>query len=1041
MLQLAEVSKIYKTAGFEQVALDEASIAFRDSEFVAVLGPSGSGKTTLLNIVGGLDHYNAGDLIIDGISTRNYKDRDWDTYRNNRIGFVFQSYNLIPHQSVLVNVELALTLAGISKTERRERAKAALEEVGLSEHINKKPNQLSGGQMQRVAIARALINDPEIVLADEPTGALDSKTSLQIMALLTEIAKNRLVIMVTHNPELAERYANRIVKLHDGHVAADSNPFIPTVDDVTGKERVIRRTAMSFFTAVSLSFTNLMSKKGRTIMTAFAGSIGIIGIAAILSLANGVNSNIKETEEGTLVAYPLSIQSSSIDIMSMFSFSVSAGDGGTAQAGEEGGEAASEDVIIKERKQVVNTLGSIGQNDLVALKAYFDENGGEINQYVNAIEYSYDLTPQIFASDTANGPVQVNPDAFTRSMGLGQGGGFEQLMTLGSSATYFNPLLENVDLLKEQYDVVAGRWPEAYSECVLVLNGDNSISDHLLYLMGLRDPAELEAMVDQFRNEEEVTTPEDTLEFNANEILGVTFKLVPATSFYAYDEEHSVWTDKKSDEEYLKGLIEAGETLSVVGILRGNPDAEATSLSEGLYYPASLTYHIADQAAQTQIVKDQLANREINVFSGKSFEEENEENSSGGFALDDILSIDEDAIAKAFGINPSAFNLDLSKVLDPAALSAQMPAPPEVDLEDFVASAGTSVSSEDVAKISDVVMRNYLDYCSKENISDPAEIASGLSDYLAKPEVQEELAKAIGDTVDTEEMQADLQQALTLYMQERLAGYTAALMTLMQQQLETGLMSAMQQLNTNMASAMSFNQDAFMGAFQFDMDATEVSELMTALMAQESGTCDSNLKKLGYADRAKPAGIDIYPIDFESKQSVIDILDSYNEQKREAGAEDQVIAYNDIVGALMSFVTDIVDMISSVLVAFVAISLMVSSIMIGVITYISVLERKKEIGILRAIGARKRDIGNVFNAETLIVGLIAGIMGILITLLLMTIANLIVSTTMGIQSIAILPVNAAVVLVLVSMGLTFIAGLIPSSAASRRDPVEALRSE
>ncbi|MDR2587137.1 MAG: ABC transporter ATP-binding protein, partial [Coriobacteriales bacterium] len=458
MLQLAEVSKVYTTAGFEQVALDEVSIAFRDSEFVAVLGPSGSGKTTLLNIVGGLDHYDAGDLIIDGISTRSYRDQDWDTYRNNRIGFVFQSYNLIPHQSVLVNVELALTLAGVSKAERRERATAALEEVGLGEHISKKPSQLSGGQMQRVAIARALINDPEIVLADEPTGALDSKTSVQIMALLTEIAKNRLVIMVTHNPELAERYANRTVKLHDGRVEADSNPFIPTIDDVLGKERQVRRTAMSFFTALTLSFTNLMTKKGRTVMTAFAGSIGIIGIAAILSLANGVNNYIKDVEENLLTVYPLSIQSSGMDLTAMLSVSVEA----TGSASGAGAEEDEKELTIQESKQIVNTFSSIGQNDLAALKAYLDEDGGGINQYVNAIEYSYGVTPQIFSSDASNGAVQVNPDILSRSMGLDQGGAFNQLMSMGTSTSLFNPLIEDTEMLQGQYDVVAGRWPESY---------------------------------------------------------------------------------------------------------------------------------------------------------------------------------------------------------------------------------------------------------------------------------------------------------------------------------------------------------------------------------------------------------------------------------------------------------------------------------------------------------------------------------------------------------------------------------------------------
>jgi ABC-type antimicrobial peptide transport system permease subunit len=614
-------------------------------------------------------------------------------------------------------------------------------------------------------------------------------------------------------------------------------------------------------------------------------------------------------------------------------------------------------------------------------------------------------------------------------------------MSMGTSTSLFNPLIEDTEMLQGQYDVVAGRWPESYSECVVVLSSDGSISDYQLYLMGLRDPLELEDMVKQFQNEEEVTTPAETLEFTADEILGVTFKLVPATDFYAYDETYGVWTDKRSDKDYLQGLVEAGETLSVVGILQANPDASATSLSPGVYYPASLTYHLMEQAAEAQIVKDQLANHDVNVFTGKTFEEEEENSAFGDFALDDLMSIDENAIAGAFSMDPSALNVDLSGVLDPSALSANLPPVPEVDLEDFISSSDIEIPTEDIVAISNTVMREYLTYCLANGIVTPEAIVDGFPDYLALPEVQEKLNVAISDTIDTEALQDEVQAAFSQYMQEVMAGYLASVMGAMQQQMQVGLTVAMQELSANMARAMRIDETAFANAFQFNMDEEQLSEIIMAMLSGESNTYDNNLKKLGYADVAKPAGIDIYPLDFESKQQVVNILDDYNRQKETAEEEDKVITYTDIVGLIMTSVTTIIDMISYVLVAFVAISLVVSSIMIGVITYISVLERKKEIGILRAIGARKRDIGNVFNAETLIVGLTAGVMGILITLLLSIPTNLIVAASFGVPSIAILPVNAAVILVFVSMGLTFIAGLIPSSAASRRDPVEALRSE
>ena len=851
MLQLINVCKSYTTADFTQTALDHVSVAFRDNEFVAVLGPSGSGKTTMLNIIGGLDHYDGGNLLIDGVSTSDYKDRDWDAYRNNRIGFVFQAYNLIPHQTILENVELALTLSGVSRVERRQRAIEALGRVGLAEHVSKKPSQLSGGQMQRVAIARALINDPEILLADEPTGALDSKTSVQIMDLLTEIADDRLVIMVTHNPELAQRYATRIVTLADGVIRDDTRPFDPAAENSPRRAaKQARRTSMSFLTALSLSFKNLLTKKGRTLMTAFAGSIGIIGIAAILSLANGVNSYIANVEEETLSEYPLQIQDQGFDMTSMMGL----GSGSDGSSSEKAQDDASDDDSgkpVHESKMIASTFDSIGSNDLASLKKYLDSGESGVEPYVSSIEYGYSVTPQIFSSDTSGGAHQVNPDKSFASIGLGSSTASNGIMSSMMSTNIFYKLPDNMGMVEGQYDVMAGHWPENYDEIVLVLTPGGSVSDFMLYSMGLRDHAELESMVRAFANEEAVNAPSDSLSFSYDDLMGVTFKLVNAADFYQRDNEYGVWKDKSGDDAYMGNLVDNGETLKIAGVVKPKEGAKITSLQTGLYYPSSLVNHLIDQAGNTQIVQDQKANPATNVITGKSF--------------------------------------------------------------------------------------------------------------------------------------AD--------------------------------------------------------AFQMNMDENELAELMASLMSTEQSSYDNNMKKLGWADYAKPASIDIYPKDFPSKQNVIDILDNYNDRMESNGEEGKVVSYTDIVGALMSSVTTIVNMISYVLVAFVAISLVVSSIMIGVITYISVLERKKEIGILRSIGASKGDISRVFNAETIIVGFTAGVIGIGLTALACIPANAIVYSLFDVRNVAILPWQAAVVLVGISVLLTFLAGLIPSSAASRKDPVEALRSE
>ncbi|WP_101721469.1 ABC transporter ATP-binding protein/permease [Eggerthella timonensis] len=1092
MLQLLNICKSYTTADFTQTALDNVSVSFRDNEFVAILGPSGSGKTTLLNIVGGLDHYDSGNLIIDGISTEQYKDKDWDAYRNNRIGFVFQSYNLIPHQTVLSNVELALTLSGVSRAERHDRAVAALQQVGLGDHINKKPSQLSGGQMQRVAIARALINDPEILLADEPTGALDSKTSVQIMDLLTEIANDRLVIMVTHNPELAEDYATRIVTLTDGVIRSDTDPFDPTAEDMRESEKPARRTKMSFFTALALSFKNLMTKKGRTLMTAFAGSIGIIGIASILALANGVNNYIKSVEEETLSEYPLQIQSTGFDMTSMM-FGA-AGEG--AEASGDGGTEEKPEDSVHVVEMVSNMVSSIGSNDLASLKEYLDSGESDIDQYTNAIEYTYNVAPQIFSSD-AEKLRQVNPDKSFSALGLGSSTSSNSLMSMSMSTDTFYEMPSDPGLYEYQYDVKAGRWPENHNEVVLVLTGNGGISDFMLYTLGLRDSAELDDMVKKFAAEEEVTAPTDMEDPSYEDILGVSFKLVNAADYYVHDDEFNVWKDKTDDEAYMRELVENGEDIEVVGVVQPRDDATATMLSSGINYPATLTDYVIEEAADSAIVKDQIAHPDTNVFTGKSFDDEGDDEDA--FSMESLFTIDGDAIQAAFKFDESALTSGLSGMsLDLSGLSLDMGSLPAfdgssitidpssidmgqyLDFSDIKLDMGDVQPDMDSAKMQAAmkeIMEGFQPWYKNWAQEQVAQgkvptMEDGAKAYLASDEVQKKIAAAIMGSIDmdkaTEALQAQLQQqigakmqqavpamaqalqsqlqasistAMSSYMQNVLGAYMQQMSAAVEAQVSAAMQQSMSQIAANMSNAMSIDESAFQNAFKMNMSEEELGELMMSLMNTEDTSYDNNLKKLGYADPAKPGGIDIYPIDFESKEKVIEILDGYNDRMTDEGQEDKVITYTDFVGTLMSSVTDIVNMISYVLVAFVAISLVVSSIMIGVITYISVLERKKEIGILRSIGASKGDISRVFNAETIIVGFTAGVIGIGLTALACIPANAIVYSLFDVADVASLPWQAAVILVAISVFLTFLAGLIPSSAASRKDPVEALRSE
>ena len=1043
MLQLRNIRKAYTTGSFTQTALDDVSISFRDSEFVAILGPSGSGKTTLLNIIGGLDHYDTGDLVIDGISTKEYKDRDWDTFRNNRIGFVFQAYNLIPHQTILANVELALTLSGVSRAERRTRALDALRKVGLGDHVDKKPSQLSGGQMQRVAIARALINDPEILLADEPTGALDSKTSVQIMDLLTEIANDRLVIMVTHNPELAEQYATRIVNLADGVIRSDSDPFDPAPEDMRASKKQVRRTSMSFLTALSLSWNNLLTKKGRTLMTAFAGSIGIIGIAAILSLANGVNSYIANVEEETLSEYPLSIENQGFDMTSLMTMGMgaqggSSSSGDSQDAGQTGSSNGDADGgTVGESKMVTGMFGSIGSNDLASLKDYLDNGDSGIDQYVNSIEYGYNITPQLFSSDIEDGVRQVNPDKSFSSIGFGSATSTNGIMSSMMSTNVFYEMPSDPDLYQDQYDVVAGTWPQSYSDIVLVLTPNGKVSDFMLYTMGLRDHSELDDMVRAFANEDEVNAPDDYMTLTYDQLMGVTFKLVAATDYYQYDSDYHVWKNKSDDADYMRDLVNSGEDVHICGIVKPKAGAKITSLQTGFYYTSDMVSHIIDEATDSQIVKDQLADSATNVFTGKSFvEEANAEGSS--FDMSSLFTIDGNKLQAAFQIDPDALSVDMSS-LDLSGAASDLPAAPEMDPSEFQVSGQPTINKEAAAALMATVEKDYFAYYSEQ--VQQGKPAPSFNEYFATERAQKLVSDALPGIIDTSEMQAEFAQKIQAYLQATMSSYMNQVVRAMQTQMQAAMTQVMGQLSANMATAMHVDESAFADAFQMNMDEKELTELMMSLMSSETTSFDGNLNKLGYADYAKPASIDIYPKDFESKQSVIDILDGYNDKMKAEGEDDKAVSYTDIVGALMSSVTTIVNMISYVLVAFVAISLVVSSIMIGVITYISVLERKKEIGILRSIGASKGDIGRVFNAETVIVGLVAGLIGIGVTALGCIPANAIVYALFDVPNVAILPWQAAVILVAISVFLTFLSGLIPSSAASRKDPVEALRSE
>ncbi len=1153
MLQIRDISKEYRTGTLVQKALDHVSLNLRDNEFVAILGPSGSGKTTLLNIIGGLDRYDSGDLIINGVSTKQYKDKDWDSYRNHTIGFVFQSYNLIPHQTVLANVELALTIGGISRTERKERALEALEKVGLKEQAHKKPNQMSGGQMQRVAIARALVNDPDILLADEPTGALDSDTSIQVMELLKEVAKDRLVVMVTHNPELAEEYATRIVRLRDGVIRSDTDPY--EVKEGEAVHRNLGRASMSFLTALSLSFNNLRTKITRTLLVAFAGSIGIIGIALIMSLANGVNGYIKNIEEQTLTEYPLAITSQGFDMSSM------------VEVRRNAEEVDRKDVM--ETQTLSSMFSTVTANDLASLKDYLESGRSNVYDYTKAIEYSYSITPQIYRED-GDSYRQVNPDQTMNAMGLNYSSSIGSMFSSYSSSDVFHQLPDDPDLYIDQYELKAGKWPENYNECILILTLSGNVTDMELYAMGLKDASELDEMIKKFSQGEPVDTPSPPGTYTYDDFMGITFKVINSADLFVYDSTYEVWTDKSTDTEYMKKLVADSEELTIVGVAAAKEDSDIAMLTFGINYPSSLTYHLMEYAAGSEIVKSQLKTQSTDVITNTPFGEK----SNKEMDMSSMFAIDTEAMENAFQFDMSAINLgsidmsdvdfsslinvdnltsgmedlDLSSLMsgvkfnlteealntlfqdvlggyleyaaqDPATDYSKLPEslgewllteeartlitndireildeiaentmteerirqliedvmagyavyaeehgydnPEEFNLHfaeylqteeasaiiregvlgilDEIAAA--SLTEEQIDKIVTDLYNSYTAYAQENSLPDPTKLSDSFGAYLALPETQQVIAETAASIIDYSGAESAMKDMMASYG-TTVANEITNAMRSMSSIITSRITSAMTEAMSSLQDGFSFDADSFSNAITLNFSEKEMQELFASMMSTETTSYSGNLYKMGYADLSNPASISIYPIDFEGKGEIKTILDNYNETMKETDQEEKVVRYTDIVGTLMSSVTDIINAISYVLIGFVAISLIVSSIMIGVITYISVLERRKEIGILRAIGASKHNISQVFNAETFIIGILAGLMGVGISRLLLIPGNMLIHHLTGEATInASLPVPAAIVLVILSVILTLLGGLIPSGKAAKSDPVTALRTE
>ena len=1100
MLQLNHIKKEYKTGDLVQKALDDVSLNLRDNEFVAILGPSGSGKTTLLNVIGGLDRYDSGDLIINGISTKKYTDRDWDSYRNHTIGFVFQSYNLIPHQTVLSNVELALTISGISGAERRSRATKALEQVGLGDQLHKHPSEMSGGQMQRVAIARALVNNPDILLADEPTGALDSDTSIQVMELLKEVAKDRLVVMVTHNPELAEQYATRIVRLRDGVIQSDTAPFAP--DDsaqVPPVHKNLGHSSMSPLTALALSFNNLLTKKTRTLLTAFAGSIGIIGIALILSLSAGVSNYIQEMERSTLSEYPLQISTTGVDLAALLDpGSYTSAVANNTNVGATSASSTPEGMVTVRELLSQLTEDNSSVNDLASLKKYLDSDECTISEDAASIEYSYGIAPLIYRQNKDGTVRQIFPDSSLSVLNnTTSAAGIVSSMT---NQSVFTEMAEEPSLYEDQYDVKAGRWPESYNEAVLVLNSDGSISDYALYILGIEDDSVMMRFLQEYAKNKNTQAPTGYGTYPYDTFVGLKYKIVTSSDYYVYDEERQIWRNRSDDEAYVEQLVENSPDLTIVGVVQPRADASSTILPIGVAYTHALTYYAIDHAAESEVVKQQLADPEVNVLTGERFDADQRETD---LDISSLFSVDTDMLKDAFQFDASklqfdlsgAFDLqdgsfDFSSILDPSAFQldlsdldlsdidmsdVELPDMDALDLSQLFADMDLSVSEDALQSLMEKIMNGYKRYIIGNGILNFKKWS--FSAYMESDQFKQLLSESMGDLLDTtglqEQFTASLQQNLQGIMTSYLQSYseqlsqklgealqtklTAAIQTQMStvmqqlmtqlttqfsQQIQSAIQNNIAQLSSQVEDALKIDPTVFQSAVQVNMSTDDLVDLVKMNLQSSTTSYGSVLGSLGYSDYAKPGSIWIYPKSFEAKNRIVDSLNAYNAAMRAQGEEDKVIVFSDTVGTLMSAVTKIVDMVSNVLVAFVAISLAVSSIMIGVITYISVLERRKEIGILRAIGASKHNVSEVFNAETFIIGMCSGVIGVGLCLLLLIPGNMLIHSIAGTTSVtAVLPPKAALVLIVLATLLTILGGLIPARSAAKCNPVTALRSE
>ena len=1060
MLELKKITKIYKTASLQQKALNNVSVSFRQCEFAAILGPSGSGKTTLLNIIGGLDKYTSGDLIINGISTKKYKDSSWDSYRNHRIGFVFQSYNLIPHQTVLQNVVLALTLSGISKHEANERAKKALTDVGLKEHIYKKPNELSGGQMQRVAIARALVNDPDILLADEPTGALDSETSVQVMKILKKISKDKLVIMVTHNPDLAQEYANRIITLKDGKITSDTNPFNESKNVIEYSNKN-KKTSMSFLTALGLSFNNLMTKKGRTILVSLAGSIGIIGIALIMSLSTGFQNYIDKIQEDTLSSYPLTIYDENADMTELLLSMM-----GSTETEE------IESNKVYERNFITSMFGSVSKNDLRNFKIYLNQNYDEVKDDITTIKYSYSISPNIYSK--YNGKVvRLNPSTMFSS--------FSNSLYSQYSSVY-NEMIDDTDSLDEQFDVVAGRWPKEYDELIIVLQEPHTIADMLVYSLGLRDPEELSELVGKMMAGETVEINNTPYEFTYEELMNLELKLILTKDLYKYNSKYNIYEYMNEDEKYLEDLYNESISLKVVGIVCPKGDTNSMALQNGVAYTSKLTKYIISNSYESDIVKKQLDNRDIDVFSNSKFSDKKSESQ---LDFEDLIKVDEDMLKSAFNIKidektiksmtegymnkiSSSITADINPALDDLTNNFKTMASdvmtdlvnnpvnkvdglnlPLVYMNEVDSRISDYMSSNDAKNILSSLEKKYVIPSDVFN-STYTSLISGLikgyitvynqsdTTYTTDPSNPGAIINSmvINPTITTYLNQDMIKQILEAFA-------TKMTEAVMQKEILSNVGLLTGDLVSSFASAFNVDPSKIAGAFKFDLSEDELKRIMSAMNgANNSTNAKANLILLGYQDEDEPTAISFYFKSFDAKENFIAFIDKYNDLMEKNEEEDKVINYTDTTGILMGSVKKVVNSVSYVLIAFVSISLVVSSIMIGIITYISVLERTKEIGILRAIGASKRNVSSIFSAETFIIGFLSGLFGIIITLLCIPVINGIIHSLTDNNNInATIAVKSCITLIILSIILTLIGGLIPSKKASKQDPVIALRSE